>query len=80
MKFILIFSGIVVGAILVLFFLITSIDYLALKKACETWRIESERPSKFVSDYPWYHDCLTKTKSGWISATHLYQQETPDLK
>jgi len=54
--------------------------YIIVENACETWKIESERESKFISNYPWYADCLTKTESGWISATHLYQQETPNLK
>lgn len=54
--------------------------YIIVENACETWIMETNRESKFISNYPWYVDCLTKTESGWISTTHLYQQEIPNLK
>jgi hypothetical protein len=73
----------IVMFILVISFVVMSLmtfDYFTKKKACQKWMIETDRELKFVSDFPFYWDCLIKTDSGWISGSHLYQEETPNIQ
>lgn len=74
-----IFIGIIVGIIVCATFLVGSLSYITVKRACTVWERETGRETKFVSSYPLYADCYTKTESGWISATKINQVETPNL-
>ena len=68
-----------VASIIVLYLGLSGLQYVADKSSCETWGEGTQREVKFISNYPWYFDCLVKTESGWISASHLYQQEIPNI-
>lgn len=77
----LIIIGIVILVVIFtpIFLGVTALNYYSKRGTCHTWALESERETKFVSNYPWYADCLTKTESGWISAYKLEQVETPNI-
>ena len=62
------------------FYFGATMEFIGRKKSCAVWERETGRETKFVSDFPWYADCYTKTESGWISAFKLEQIETPNLK
>lgn len=51
----------------------------SMSRACELYRVSSEREVKFVRDFPWWWKCLVKTESGWIEYDNLKTIETPDL-
>lgn len=78
------FAGVVfvIGCVLLLALIIVPIaffDYQGKESACAEWQVETNRQVKFVSDLPFYWDCLIKTESGWISGSKLEQIETPNI-
>lgn len=72
---------IVAGIILISVILtpLAFLDYQGKKSACAEWQVETDRQVKFVSDVPFYWDCLIKTESGWISGSKLEQIESPNI-
>lgn len=42
--------------------------------SCTLWGEETGREVKFISNYPWYSDCLTKSGTGaWISTSRIIE-------
>ena len=72
--------AIVIVGIISFYLILVAFTFVSRSNACEVWKSETGRPTKFVSDFPWYFDCYTKTESGWISAYKLEQVETPNIK
>ncbi len=70
-KAVLFFLTVLFSIMLVLFFGATKLEQTLVKSTCNVWDTETNREVKFVKDYPWYADCLTKTDSGWISIYNL---------
>lgn len=62
------FVKIIILPILGLVILLVWADYTSKQKACSLWGIETRRETRFISDIPWYWDCIVKTDSGWVSA------------
>lgn len=59
-----------------IFFMINEGMAKVERNSCASWGIETSREVKFIRPSFFYYDCLVNTQDGWISATHLYVDES----
>ena len=58
-----------------MFLALRALSHVVTQNYCESWGENTGRETKFISNFPLFHDCLVNTDSGWVSGTKFEVRE-----